>query len=72
MSLQEFYRGNHALLLYISTDDRTADGFRYHTTVPGRAAYRSSVLTPPTSFNSSHKDNFFNFFNFFNFPICKN
>ena len=55
MSLQEFYRGNHALLLYISTDDRTADGFRYHTTVPERAAYRSSVLTPLTSFNSSQK-----------------
>ena len=28
MSLQEFYWGNHALLLYISTDDQTADGFR--------------------------------------------
>ena len=70
MSLQEFCRGNHALLPYISTDDRTADGFRcnktlamlvdvekhtldaarvvHYTTVPGRAAYRSSVFTPLT------------------------
>ena len=60
--------------MLVDVEKHTLDAARvvHNTTVPGRAAYRSSVLTPPTSFNSSHKDNFFNFFNFFNFPNCKN
>lgn len=76
MSLQEFCRGSHALLLYniyrrsnrqwvqmlqksvaVSTLDMLVDIEKhtlvaarvvYHTTVPERAADRSSVLTPLT------------------------
>ncbi len=76
MSLQEFYRGNHAppslyiyrrsnrrwvqmlqksvavstLAMLVDVEKHTLDAARvvHHTTVPGRAAYRSSVLTPLT------------------------
>ena len=45
------------LAMLVDVEKHTLDAARvvHHTTVTGRAAYRNSVLTPPTSFNSSQK-----------------